>query len=183
MHVLVEVGGQTNANTPLQLDYMDPSIVSVSPSTGNTTGNYPVRVSGSNFGLTGTVFIDGEECQVAARDPTAHSWIDCTLPPGQGENLRMKVVVLGHQSSEVDVLFSYDAPTISVANLRLRAPASTQAARSLLTETHVRSFRGSTQRLSVLSRLELARILTSSSRRVGAVGQRRSRLRSATTRR
>lgn len=55
----------------------------------NCKGGDTLVINGLNFGLTPTVLVGGVPCQV--QQPTTHNQVKCTVPPGQGGSLDVKV--------------------------------------------------------------------------------------------
>lgn len=102
----VVVAGQ--ASTLKTFSYLQPSILSVNPSTGPTAGGTAVTLSGINFGLTPTVTMAGTACAVTS---SSHSHVTFVTPVGQGVNHPIQVTVAG-QTSNVG-LFSYEAPVLA----------------------------------------------------------------------
>ncbi|QDK77941.1 T9SS type A sorting domain-containing protein [Spirosoma sp. KCTC 42546] len=99
--------GSTPSNS-LNFSYDAPSITSITPNHGSTSGGTSLIVLGSNFGLTGSVTIGGVSALTKVR---SHTSIEVTLPEGQGANLPVVVTVLERPSNGVN--FSYDAPVLT----------------------------------------------------------------------
>eukprot|EP00002_Diphylleia_rotans_P014939 TRINITY_DN28_c0_g1_i1.p1 TRINITY_DN28_c0_g1~~TRINITY_DN28_c0_g1_i1.p1 ORF type:complete len:732 (+),score=160.24 TRINITY_DN28_c0_g1_i1:87-2282(+) len=110
--VSVVVGDQRSAERVLY-NYDAPTIESITPSNGPTTGGASVIVKGSNFGprySMPVVSVGGKNCVFTTwRDD---SKLECSLPDGVGTNKQV-VVNVGGQASTEKIIFSYDAPTIS----------------------------------------------------------------------
>jgi hypothetical protein len=71
-----------------------------------------VRISGESFGapaLPVLVTINGKVCSTVAH---THTFIDCNLPNGIGEDVTLTVVVGGRSNLLPSPLFSYDPPMI-----------------------------------------------------------------------
>lgn len=98
--------------------YIAPSVSSVSPTSGVTSGAFLVTIVGLNFGTTGSVVfgsgsiagVNSFSCPV-----TTGGWsqnrIVCTLSQGQGSNLPIVVTVAGQSSSSSVSFFNYSSPT------------------------------------------------------------------------
>lgn len=103
--LVVTVNGQ---EVTTQFSYSAPSITSVSPMTGPTTGGTSLTISGDSFGASGTVTLGGTNCTIYVY---SHNSIVCTAPAGQGKNVPLVVTVGGR--SVTNTQFSYLPPTIS----------------------------------------------------------------------
>jgi hypothetical protein len=106
--LVVTVSGQSSQSNP-QFSYDAPSVASISPATGPTTGGTVITISGSSFGVSGSVTLGGSACAIG---DWTQSRIICTNPPGQGANVPLIVTVSG-QSSQVNSQFSYNAPSVA----------------------------------------------------------------------
>jgi large repetitive protein len=84
--------------------YGAPVISSVSPTTGVTSGNFVLTISGRNFGTSATVTIGGQPCPVIS---DANTVITCTVPAGSPGNLPLVVAVSGQTTES---RFSYRVP-------------------------------------------------------------------------
>eukprot|EP00808_Paulinella_micropora_P019733 g59215.t1 len=109
--VIVNVTGiaRTHSST---FNYISPSLTAINPGNGPTAGGGTVRITGTSLGTSGTVTIGGFGCQITTY---THSYIDCRVPAGQGENL---AVVLALTTTPVvtssgSVRYGYDGPTVS----------------------------------------------------------------------
>lgn len=107
--VRVTVSGQTS-NTEL-FDFDAPAIADVRPSPATTEGGVPVTLTGTSFGLTGTVSVGGLSCAVVSHN---HTSVVCTLPEGQGVDKDVLLSVAGQASTGGDDAFSYLAPSVAV---------------------------------------------------------------------
>jgi len=81
------------------------------PSKVDTGGGSVITIQGSNFGTSGTVFINSVSC-----DPSgagfSHTSITCSVPAGQGSLVSFVVLVSG-QNVTNSSFFGYLGPTIS----------------------------------------------------------------------
>lgn len=106
--VVVTVADQ--ASPAANFDYSAPSILSVSPVIGGTEGGRIITIVGTEFSTSGTITIDGEEC-----DPTGELYtttrIECATPAGSGGPHDVVVAVNGQSDSFSS--FTYNAPVIS----------------------------------------------------------------------
>jgi hypothetical protein len=103
----VSVDGQVSNGQ--QINYLPPTLASVSPTTGPTAGGFPVTLVGTNFGAAGaTVALNGLACTNVVQ---SHSQITCTMPAGEDVNGFLTVTV-GSQTSN-SIRFAYGAPTIT----------------------------------------------------------------------
>jgi hypothetical protein len=91
------------------IDYDPPTFGNAVPSNGPTSGDIPVKFTGSNFGTAATVTVDGNACDVTFQ---THAEIICNLPAGSGSNLQV-VIAVGGQIVTTANVFSYDAPQLA----------------------------------------------------------------------
>jgi IPT/TIG domain/Transient receptor potential (TRP) ion channel/Tyrosine-protein kinase ephrin type A/B receptor-like len=96
-----------------EFDYDAPVVTNVSPGNGPTPeGSTSIEITGRNFGITGSVTIDGNPCLVAnPQDDYDHERILCNTPAGDG--LNQSLVVRTAQQINLWRGFDYDAPVIS----------------------------------------------------------------------
>jgi len=106
--VFLEVGGQFSNIAIPPLDYDSPFLASVFPLGSPTEGGVNLVITGTNFGVSGTVTIDGNLCQLVGE--YNHSYISCVTPAGQGGDVSLILLVEGQQSNFVS--FAYDAPRL-----------------------------------------------------------------------
>ena len=104
--VVVIVSNQPSP--PWLVNYGPPGINNMNPTTGNTAGGTIITLTGTNFGLHPLVTVGGNFAQIVTN---THSLIQFKLPPGQGTNIQVSVLVAGQPSSSVR--FDYDPPAIS----------------------------------------------------------------------
>jgi hypothetical protein len=106
--------GVGTASPPYPFSYSPPEITAVSAASAPTAGGIPITIAGTNFGddVLRSVTIGGTK---VCTDPTTlvpHESVTCTLPPGQGLNLPVDIVVNGLRSFITGTL-SYDPPAIT----------------------------------------------------------------------
>ncbi|WP_193213647.1 IPT/TIG domain-containing protein [Luteolibacter marinus] len=106
--VTVTVAGQ--ASPDAFLSYEAPSVTSIAAPSGKpTAGGVTIELQGENFGTAGAwVTIGGAPAPVISQ---THTSIQCTLPPGQGANLPLELIVGGQ--TPPPTFFSYDAPVVT----------------------------------------------------------------------
>ncbi len=104
--VRVSVDGRLSASVPFS--YQAPLLTSITPANGPTAGGTRLTLTGSNFGLSASVTIDGQPAALAA--PATHNLLEVTLRPGQGTDREVRVSA-GGQTGNV-LLFDYDPPVI-----------------------------------------------------------------------
>ena len=104
--VFVTVGGQTS--NVVSFSYSPPVINAINPAGGRTEGGYPVTLSGSSFGSSGTLSVGGN---IVAPSSWTHNSVEFAMPPGQGTNIPIYLTVSGAQSNTVH--FSYSPPSIT----------------------------------------------------------------------
>jgi hypothetical protein len=100
--IVVTANGERSA--VFNYTYGAPVISSVSPTTGVTSGNFVMTITGRNFGTSATVTIGGQPCPVISDTNTT---ITCTVPPGRAGNLPLVVTVSGQTTQS---RFSYTVP-------------------------------------------------------------------------
>jgi len=90
--------------------YDDPSLLSISPGSGPTTGGLNITIDGSNFGITGPhiVFDKQHSCDLVHFD---HVSMVCALPEGQGL-VDVSVEVNGFEGVN-KLQFDYELPEIT----------------------------------------------------------------------
>ena len=95
-----------------------PTVSSLSPPTGPSTGGVPLVINGANFGSAPTVTVGGVPCPVRTSSYPADS-VTCTLPAGAGTQLpvALSILVAGNATSITSNLtFSYTAGGGSVGS-------------------------------------------------------------------
>ena len=105
--VVVETLGRSS--NAVNFDYDAPQITHITCNSAPTAGGTILTLTGSNFGLSGSVSVGGHNAPVTSGG-YSHTVITCTLPPGQGIDL--PVVVSSGQRSSNTLPFSYDAPVL-----------------------------------------------------------------------
>jgi hypothetical protein len=104
--VIVTVASQTSAS--FQLTFSNPNITSISPPNASTSGAINLTLTGTNFGTSqGSVTLGSSSCPIVSQ---THTSIICTLPPGQGTGLQVRVVVSTLASNIL--LWSYNSPVL-----------------------------------------------------------------------
>ena len=107
--VQVQVSSQLS-NTLTTFSYNGPTLTSIIPSSGPTLGGSILTIFGVSLGTSGTVQIGGASCPVLTEN---HTMITCTIPPGQGINLNVVVIVSSLSSASGYIpTYSYNPPTI-----------------------------------------------------------------------
>jgi len=76
-------------------NYIQPNVSSVTPRNGPPSGGTLITLTGTNFGRSGVVSINGAVCSTAAGGSWADSLIVCSTPAGMGFNLPMTISVVG----------------------------------------------------------------------------------------
>lgn len=115
---LTTSGGQVSNTT--RFSFNAPSILSVVPPNGLTTGGYTVTIYGASFGLTAiTTFVSTQTGAINTCSPVGigqtNTIIQCSVPAGQGPFFRLFVNV-SRQVSSPGVPFTYNATIIAVAH-------------------------------------------------------------------
>jgi hypothetical protein len=105
--IVVRTSGGRMSNS-VNFSYSPPSITSVSPTTGSTSGGTVITLTGNNFGLTPSVTVNNSAATLVS---TSHNSIQFILPPGQGTNASIAVQANGQ--SVTNQSFSYAAPLLS----------------------------------------------------------------------
>jgi hypothetical protein len=114
-NLFVSAGGLANA--PFPFVYAAPQLISFEPATATTAGNVVALLRGSNLGsVDGEVDIIGTTgtplpCNIAP-GTQSHDRIECTVPPGEGENLTV-VYKVGSETASLVAEFSYQRPSIA----------------------------------------------------------------------
>ena len=110
--VYVTVSGLVSNS--LIVAYAAPTLVSISPTTGLTSGSANLTISGANFGFNPVVTIGGVLCPLVFYDSSSvggQSSLICSSPVGQGTNKVVQVSVASQRSNYLS--FSYSGPVIS----------------------------------------------------------------------
>jgi len=110
--VILQVGGQTSLSKNL-FEYDRPLPEEIYPATGVAIGKFNITIGGVNFG-----FIDhGVEARIGDK-PCIQTWwlsdsaIVCTVPPGSGQDLPIRIRVADRWSVYNGTTFAYDGPTV-----------------------------------------------------------------------
>jgi len=107
--IVTQAGGQESTNS-VNFAYNPPVISSLNPTSSPTNGGGNLVISGSNFGVSGTVILGGTSCS-AVGSGFAQTSITCQIPQGQGANVPL-VVTVGGQST-TSTAFSYNPPALT----------------------------------------------------------------------
>lgn len=118
---LPEGGGATNpvqvedslgelSNT-VNFSYLAPSISMISPISGPASGGTVITITGSNFGASPSVTVNGNNCPLGVH---GHTSLECTAPAGSGSNVPVFVSFEGQLGGPA--FFSY-VPAPAVASL------------------------------------------------------------------
>ncbi len=105
--ILVQMFVASQSSNTLQINYLGPTLSTVTPSNGPTAGSTTITLTGANFGMTATVSLGASPCAVTGQ---SHSQIICTTPPGQGSSSLQ--VSVGSQVS-ASLAFTYDPPSLT----------------------------------------------------------------------
>ena len=89
-------------------------VTGISPDSGPATGNIPLTLSGSGFGVSGTVTVDGSLCPVLTYTDTE---ITCDLPPGVGPSVPVVVLSSAGKTSNTAQFAYLDVPPTEVPGL------------------------------------------------------------------
>ena len=79
-----------------KFSYLPPQITSINPASGPAAGGTLLTVSGTSFGLKGSVTVGGKACPVSVYE---HTRITCTVPAGSGAKLPVAVIAGGQISN------------------------------------------------------------------------------------
>ena len=107
--IRVFAGDQEGTNLLHVFNYDAPLLQAISPNFGSTTGNYSVRLNGTNLGIHAKVFIGHKQCHTLAQ---SHTHIDCLAPEGEGTGHAMYVIVSGQRSNSIT--WNYELPKLRV---------------------------------------------------------------------
>jgi len=110
--VLTTVASKVASTT---FSYQAPVLSSITPSSGSTAGGEIITLTGSSFGLSGTVQVGANQCLVnGALTGTVwgHTSIRCALPAGSGRSNAIRVTVAGQTSGSL--MFNYLPPVVSL---------------------------------------------------------------------
>jgi IPT/TIG domain-containing protein len=94
-------------NVSTTYSYDSPSVTSISPNHGPTSGNTAITIIGTNFGLNGSVIVTFNDIPATIIYNT-HSIISILSPEGTG-SVVVKILV---DWKNIATIFNYDAPTI-----------------------------------------------------------------------
>lgn len=103
--IVITAGGQPSNS--FDFNYAPPTITSISPTTGPTTGNVPITISGQNFAPGSTVTLGGNPVTI---NSITVSQIVFNLPPSFSGGSNLQVVVYSANQTSAAAFFSYDPP-------------------------------------------------------------------------
>ena len=107
--------------------YNPPVVQALSPSSGSTNGLYTILLKGSNFGLSPTVTIGGQNWVVNA-GISNHTHVYVTVPAGEGTR-KLAMVQVGNQNNTASPkkYWSYQAPVVDayISTLQIGTGGST----------------------------------------------------------
>ena len=124
--VFVEIGFQTSAD-PYPYSYSAAVVTDIDPLTAESIGGVLLAINGSSFGTIGEVFVGGRPCLLTGAG-YSHTYIECELPEGEGDNVQIDVIVDGKTAS-IPGSFTFDPPSIS----GISPPGAPSGAGALLT--------------------------------------------------
>jgi len=110
LDVVVAQSGNPPATSPVKFSYDPPTVSAVTPPVAGA--GTIITIDGTNFGLTPTVTVGGQNCPLATSGNT-HIRLSCTVPAGGG--LAPVVVAVQGQPSAA-FPFNYPPPTITSIN-------------------------------------------------------------------
>ena len=105
-------GSQYATSNSVNFAYDPPVINNIVPANGPTQGGQNITLTGADFGKTGTVTINNNNCVPSFWND---STIVCATPAGQGQNLFV-LVTSAFQTNLVPYVWSYLPPSISSVN-------------------------------------------------------------------
>lgn len=106
------ITADTLSSAPALFSYDPPVLSSITPTSAPTSGNTVITLTGSNFGLNGSVAVGTTSATV---NSWTHTQITATLPPGQGASL--PVVVTNGTRSSNSRSFSYNPPSLGTMSV------------------------------------------------------------------
>jgi hypothetical protein len=98
------------ASNTQQWSYPPPTLESISPQSGPTTGGTQVTIKGSNFGVDASVVAVSFGSLACPISNLTDNQIVCIAPPGIGANVSVTVQASKQQNS---ILYSYFGPTLT----------------------------------------------------------------------
>lgn len=104
----VEVSGQLS--NIIDYAYALPVLSLISPASGTTAGGISLILTGTNFGISGSVFVGGVACPMTGSG-WSHTRIECSLPAGQGADQAVYLTSAGTSSNQL--LFDYSVPHLT----------------------------------------------------------------------
>lgn len=100
-------------SVPRFINYAPPVVTGIAAAERPTAGNVTLTITGNNFGPPGSssvALVAGATTTLCPVTQNSHAAIECTLPPGQGSNLGIRVTTTEQLSDTMS--FAYDAPEI-----------------------------------------------------------------------
>jgi large repetitive protein len=108
--ILVSVGGQFPSGSPIYFSYNAPTVVSANPLVSDSGGGVLITIVGSSFDTSGSIKIGDSLCPLVGL--WSHTYLVCSVPPGQGAASNLTVYnALGQASNPLT--FAYAAPVIT----------------------------------------------------------------------
>jgi hypothetical protein len=99
-----------NGETALAYHYAAPTVTNVVPNNGPLSGGTTLTITGTSFGTSGSVTINGISCPITDTSSYTHTTMKCMLPAGSGAYSLLIVTVSSQTSSPW--IFSYDPPAL-----------------------------------------------------------------------
>ncbi|MGE3610425.1 MAG: IPT/TIG domain-containing protein [Bacteriovoracaceae bacterium] len=115
--VIVNAAGQSNTLSSAYTYIASPTVSSVSPSSGYTTGGDLITITGSSFDSGASVVVGGNDCTGVTY--VNSSTLTCTTPSGTAGAATVTVINSDTQSASLASAFTYD-DTLSVTNVSPR---------------------------------------------------------------
>lgn len=124
--ISIDVSGQANTGTTFLFNYNPPEIDYLTlPTDVNTRGGYLMSFTGRSFGVSGAIItiedpLYSEDSLVYRMPPTEcsllsqqHTMVECTVPPGAGDDLIVVLQIGDKIENSVAFNFSYSPPVIA----------------------------------------------------------------------
>lgn len=111
---LTTLSGTFPAAGSLLISYTPPVVTLISPPLSGTIGGQLLTINGTNFGVSGILYIGSSQCQLSGIGWT-DNLVQCSLPAGQGVNNLVTFtagLVIGDQQTTYST-YSYAAPAIT----------------------------------------------------------------------
>eukprot|EP00457_Paulinella_chromatophora_P000003 gb/GEZN01000003.1/.p1 GENE.gb/GEZN01000003.1/~~gb/GEZN01000003.1/.p1 ORF type:complete len:6228 (-),score=473.22 gb/GEZN01000003.1/:302-18958(-) len=108
--VAVIAGDTTRVHTST-FSYIKPTLIDIFPLRGPTAGGGTLMITGTSMGISGYVTIGGAVCNITFH---SHTSVNCTIPPGQGVALAVRLVLNTQGVSSINSKsYDYDGPAIN----------------------------------------------------------------------